>query len=155
GSSPPRPTNRRGSFPSRLPPQAPGPPPSPAPTHPSEPSACSLLGHCSVRSRSVMRRAALLIGYLAALLALDHFATYPEQLGLGLVTWPLLVALAWQLPVLKRAMVLGVVCFATIGEVTGSLVWGVYRYRLHNLPLFIPPAHGLVYLTGIAIAAAL
>jgi len=39
--------------------------------------------------------------------------------------------------------------------VTGSIVWGVYRYRLHNLPLFVPPAHGLVYLTGIAIAAAL
>ena len=38
---------------------------------------------------------------------------------------------------------------------TGSLVWGVYRYRLHNLPLFIPPAHGLVYLTGLALAAAL
>jgi hypothetical protein len=102
-----------------------------------------------------MRRAALLIGYLAALLALDHFASYPEQLGLGVVTWALLIALAWQLPVLQRAMVLGVVCFATIGEVTGSLIWGVYRYRLHNLPLFIPPAHGLVYLTGIAIAAAL
>jgi hypothetical protein len=102
-----------------------------------------------------MRRAALLIGYLAALLALDHFASYPEQLGLGLVTWGLLIALAWQLPVFQRAMVIGVVCFATIGEITGSLVWGVYRYRLHNLPLFIPPAHGLVYLTGIAIAAAL
>ena len=36
---------------------------------------------------------------------------------------------------------------------TGSLVWGVYRYRLHNLPLFIPPAHGLVYLSGLALAA--
>ena len=44
-------------------------------------------------------------------------------------------------------------CFATVGEVTGSLVWGVYRYRLHNLPLFIPPAHGLVYLSGLALAA--
>jgi hypothetical protein len=102
-----------------------------------------------------MRRAALLIGYLAVLLALDHFASYPEQLGLGLVTWALLIALAWQLPPFQRAMVVGVVCFATIGEVTGSLIWGVYRYRLHNLPLFVPPAHGLVYLTGIAIAAAL
>ena len=30
-----------------------------------------------------MRRAALLIGYLAVLLALDHFASYPEQLALG------------------------------------------------------------------------
>jgi hypothetical protein len=102
-----------------------------------------------------MRRAVLLISYLAVLLALDHFASYPEQLGLGVLTWSLLIALAWQLPVLQRAMVLGVVCFATIGEVTGSLIWGVYRYRLHNLPLFVPPAHGLVYLTGIAIAAAL
>ena len=102
-----------------------------------------------------MRRAALLIGYLAVLLALDHFASYPEQLGLGLVTWALLIALAWRLPLFQRAMVLGVVCFATLGEVTGSLIWGVYRYRLHNLPLFVPPAHGLVYLTGIAIAAAL
>ena len=43
--------------------------------------------------------------------------------------------------------------FATIGEVTGSLIWGVYRYRLHNLPLFIPPAHGIVYLSGLALAA--
>jgi hypothetical protein len=102
-----------------------------------------------------MRRAALLIGYLAALLALDHFASYPEQLGLGLATWAVLVALVWRLPPFQRAMVLGVVCFATVGEVTGSLIWGVYRYRLHNLPLFVPPAHGLVYLTGIAIAAAL
>jgi hypothetical protein len=45
-----------------------------------------------------------------------------------------------------------VIVFATIGEVTGSLIWGVYHYRLHNLPLFIPPAHGLVYLSGIAVA---
>ena len=96
-----------------------------------------------------------MIAYLAALLALDHFASYREQLLLGAATWVLLAALAWRLPIVQRAMVLGVVCFATIGEVTGSLIWGVYRYRLHNLPLFIPPAHGLVYLTGIAIAAAL
>ena len=102
-----------------------------------------------------MKRATLLIAYLAALLALDHFATYPEQLALGAVTWAVLIGICLPLPTLQRAMVAGVVCFATIGEVTGSLVWGVYRYRLHNLPLFIPPAHGLVYLTGLSIAAAL
>ncbi|HEV8102654.1 MAG TPA: hypothetical protein VGP69_02855, partial [Gaiellaceae bacterium] len=34
------------------------------------------------------------------------------------------------------------------------LIWGVYHYRLHNLPLFIPPAHGIVYLTGLSVAAA-
>jgi hypothetical protein len=66
----------------------------------------------------------------------------------------LLVALA-RATLERRAQVLGVVCFATIGEVTGSLVWGVYHYRLHNLPLFIPPAHGIVYLTGLSFATAL
>ena len=58
-------------------------------------------------------------------------------------------------PVERRAQALGVVAFATIGEVTGSLIWGVYPYRLHNLPLFVPPAHGLVFLTGLSLALAL
>jgi hypothetical protein len=93
--------------------------------------------------------------YLAALLALDHFASYPEQLGLGVVTWLVLLACLTRVGVERRAQALGVVAFATVGEVTGSLVWGVYHYRLHNLPLFVPPAHGLVYLTGLSLAAAL
>jgi len=93
--------------------------------------------------------------YLAALLALDHFATYPEQLALGVLTWLVLAAALARAPLERRVQALGVVAFATIGEVTGSLVWGVYHYRLHNLPLFVPPAHGLVYLTGLAVAASL
>jgi hypothetical protein len=93
--------------------------------------------------------------YLAALLALDHFATYLEQLGLGVLTWVVLGAALARVPLERRAQALGVVAFATIGEVTGSLLWGVYHYRLHNLPLFIPPAHGLVYLTGLSLATAL
>jgi len=90
--------------------------------------------------------------YLAALLALDHFASYPEQLALGVLTWCVLFGALRLAPLERRAQALGVVCFATIGEVTGSLIWGVYHYRLHNLPLFVPPAHGLVYLTGLSLA---
>jgi hypothetical protein len=93
--------------------------------------------------------------YLAALLALDHYASYHEQLALGALTWCVLFGALRLAPVERRAQALGVVCFATIGEVTGSLIWGVYRYRLHNLPLFVPPAHGLVYLTGLSLATAL
>ena len=65
------------------------------------------------------------------------------------------VAALTRVPLEVRAQALGVVCFATIGEVTGSLVWGVYHYRLQNLPLFVPPAHGLVYLAGLSLATAL
>jgi hypothetical protein len=93
--------------------------------------------------------------YLAALLALDHGATHPEQLGLGALTWCVLALVLARVPRERRAQALGVVAFATVGEVTGSLIWGVYTYRLHNLPLFVPPAHGLVYLTGLALATAL
>ena len=95
------------------------------------------------------------VAYLATLLALDHFASYPEQLALGALTWIVLLAVLRHATLERRVQTLGVVCFATVGEVTGSLIWGVYHYRLHNLPLFVPPAHGLVYLTGISLAGAL
>ena len=93
--------------------------------------------------------------YLATLLALDHFASYPQQLALGVVTCIVLLAALTLVPPERRAQALGVVAFATIGEATGSLLWGVYRYRLNNLPLFVPPAHGIVYLSGLALAASL
>jgi hypothetical protein len=92
--------------------------------------------------------------YLAALLAVDHFASYPEQLAVGVLTCCVLLGALTRVSAGRRAQALGVVCFATVGEVTGSLIWGVYHYRLHNLPLFVPPAHGLVYLTGLSLAAA-
>jgi hypothetical protein len=93
--------------------------------------------------------------YLGALLAVDTRASYPEQIGLGGLTWIVLLAALRPLAAQTRAQALGVVLFATVGEVTGSLVWGVYHYRLHNLPAFIPPAHGVVYLSGLALAGIL
>jgi hypothetical protein len=95
------------------------------------------------------------IAYLAALLAVDHFVTFHEQLALGVLTWLVLIAALTRVPLLRRAQALGVVIFATVGEVTGSIVWGVYHYRLHNLPTFVPPAHGIVYLTGFSLSVAL
>jgi hypothetical protein len=89
------------------------------------------------------------------LLAVDTQASYAAQLVLGALTWGVLVAVLVPLSLERRAQVVGVVIFATIGEVTGSLIWGVYTYRLHNLPLFIPPAHGLVYLCGLSLSLAL
>ena len=93
-----------------------------------------------------------LAAYLAALLAVDTQASYRQQLALGALTWVVLVAAGLPLSGARRAQTAGVVAFATFGEVTGSLLWGVYHYRLHNLPLFIPPAHGLVYLCGLSLS---
>jgi hypothetical protein len=102
-----------------------------------------------------MRRAVVLAGYLAALLAADTQVGIGGQRLLGVLTWLVLAACCIPLDVRRRAQVTGVVLFATVGEVTGSLLWGVYHYRLHNLPLFIPPAHGLVFLAGCSLARAL
>jgi hypothetical protein len=95
------------------------------------------------------------VAFLAGLLALDHYANYHEQLALGVLTFAVLAGALSRVSLKTRVQTLGVVCFATIGEVTGSLIWGVYHYRLHNLPLFVPPAHGLVYLTGFALVRSL
>jgi hypothetical protein len=99
--------------------------------------------------------AVLLPAYLTSLLAADTQVGPGGQLVLGALTFAVLAAALRPLPPLARAQTLGVVLFATLGEVTGSLVWGVYHYRLHDLPLFIPPAHGLVYLSGAALGRSL
>jgi hypothetical protein len=90
--------------------------------------------------------------YLAVLLAVDHFASFHEQLLLGVLTWTVLLVALPLFELERRVQALAVVVAATCGEVTGTIVWGVYSYRLHNLPLFIPPAHGLVFLTGVALS---
>jgi hypothetical protein len=99
----------------------------------------------------VIRLAALAL-YSAALLAVDHVVGRGGQVVLGLVTAAVLVAACRRETVERRAQVAVVVAVATCFEVLGSIVWGVYRYRLGNLPLFVPPAHGLVYLTGLEVS---
>jgi hypothetical protein len=93
--------------------------------------------------------------YGAAVLAIDtHVGTTGER-ALGALTWVVLLAALRPLTPLLRAQVIGVVGFATLGEVAGSIVFGLYHYRRHDLPLFVPPGHGLVYLSGLALARVL
>ena len=99
-----------------------------------------------------MRWVAALAAYFAALLAVDQMVGRGGQVVLGLVTAAVLVAACRPLSAERRAQVVVVVCVATCFEVLGSIVWGVYRYRLGNLPLYVPPAHGLVYLTGLHVS---
>lgn len=72
-----------------------------------------------------------------------------QQWLLGLLTFAVLYLAALKAPKEQRLQVWMCVIVATCFEIFGSLVWGVYRYRLHNLPLFVPPGHGIVYLFGL------
>jgi hypothetical protein len=97
-------------------------------------------------------RAGLIAGYLAALLAVDTQVELPGQLVLGALTWVVLVVAARPLALERRLQVAVVICAATVAELTGSIIWGVYSYRLHNLPTFVPPAHGLVFMAGLSLS---
>jgi len=100
-------------------------------------------------------RAAVIAAYLAALLAVDTQVDLHGQLALGALTWIVLIVAAWPLTAERRAQVAVVICAATVAELTGSILWGVYSYRLHNLPTFVPPAHGLVFMAGLALSEGL
>ena len=78
----------------------------------------------------------------------DGGVSLTGQLLLGALTAILFAALLTLQAAAVRIQALLVVAVATAAEVVGSLLWGVYAYRLDNLPVFVPPGHGLVYLAA-------
>jgi hypothetical protein len=91
---------------------------------------------------------AIIVGFLA----LDQLASSRDQLLIGAATWVALLAACVPLTPEGRARVVIVVIVATCAEILGSIVIGAYEYRLGNLPAFVPPGHGLVYLAGLRIS---
>ena len=92
------------------------------------------------------------LGVMVLGLGLDHFTNLTWQLVLSACTWAILLAACWPLSPEQRARTAVVIIAATIGEIIGSIILGIYTYRLGNLPMFVPPGHGLVYLTGLRLA---
>jgi hypothetical protein len=91
--------------------------------------------------------------FVAIALPLDRSTSALEQSALGLTAWAfLLIALRLQ-PAPVRMQVIVLVALATALEIIGSIVWGAYRYRLENLPLYVPAGHGLFYLAALRVAS--
>ena len=101
---------------------------------------------------SPLFRSGALISFLGVLLAVDTQVNGHAQLLLGLAAWVALALALRGVSPLLRVQALVVVVVATCAEIVGSLIWGVYTYRLENLPSFVPPCHGLVYLAGASLA---
>lgn len=88
----------------------------------------------------------LFLAWVPAVLLLDRGAGIWFQRSLGLATWVLLLVFLRRESPLVRAQVAIVIVFATVVEYTFSPLLEVYLYRLDNVPAFVPPGHGLVYL---------
>ena len=89
--------------------------------------------------------------WVPLVLVLDRGAGLWSQRAMGLGTWLLLGWLLRHETPLVRAQVAVVVAFATAVEYTFSPLLEVYVYRLDNVPAFVPPGHGLVYLCALAL----
>jgi hypothetical protein len=91
-----------------------------------------------------------LLAYAPAMLVADGaLRDLGPQLGLGVVTFLVLWLCTRYVEPAEARQVWICVAVATGFEVFGSLIWGVYRYRLGNVPLYVPPGHGMVYLFGL------
>ena len=52
----------------------------------------------------------------------------------------------------ERRVLILCTAIAGFGEVVLSLVWGLYDYQFHNVPLFVPPGHALLMTLGLITA---
>ena len=91
------------------------------------------------------------IAALALGLWADIHVDLPGQLAIGAVVWALFLGLLAPLPASERRLYLACVAIATAGELFLSLVWGLYTYRLGNVPMFVPPGHALMLMLGFAL----
>ncbi len=103
------------------------------------------------RSRRELTIVAIVVVWIAFGAGLDSSAGIWRQRLVGVLTWTLLLVLLKRQPRAVRVQVAVVIACATCVEYTASPLLGLYTYRLHNVPTYVPPGHGLVYLAALNI----
>ena len=84
-------------------------------------------------------------------LTTDGFAPRAMQYVLAFFGWLFLLGFLRGECKYVRTQVAVAVTFAVIGESFASLFMQGYVYRFGNIPAYVPPGHGLVYLTAVAL----
>jgi hypothetical protein len=98
---------------------------------------------------------AVIVATIAYGLLVDQWWTGHGQLAVNAAAWLVFAVLWIRSDATRRPMLLACLLFATAGEAFLSLAWGLYEYRLGNIPLFVPPGHVLLFFLGLQIAARL
>ena len=85
---------------------------------------------------------------LAVGIPVDAAGAAWAQPAVSAVSWMALGAVLALADAAERRALVACVVLATLGELFLKDVWGLYEYRLGNLPHFIPAGHALVYATA-------
>jgi hypothetical protein len=109
----------------------------------------------NARDRRDRYRAALICAVIVLGLAFDQLVPFWGQTLTSLGLFALLLRWIHVAEHEEKIMLIACVIYATLGECFLSLVWGLYDYRLGNIPAFVPPGHALLLMLGVIIAARL
>ncbi len=124
-----------------------------APTTASRSAGLSTTGHPPGASGPAV--AATVLAWISVVLLLDSDGSLWLQRGLGVATWGVLLLVLRAERPLVRVQTGVVVVIATAVEYTFSPLLEVYTYRFDNVPSYVPPGHGLVYVAALALGRSL
>ena len=100
-------------------------------------------------------RAALICAVITLGLAFDQLVPFWGQTLTNVGLWLLLLYWTRHASREHKITLISCVVYATLGECFLSLGWGLYDYRLGNVPAFVPPGHALLLMLGIIVASRL
>ena len=106
-------------------------------------------------SHSDSSRGAAIIAVICGGLVLDQRLEIWGQTVTNCGVWALFLHWLRGAEPRQQLALTACVVYATLGEIFLSLVWGLYEYRLANIPLFVPPGHALLFMLGTILAARL
>ncbi len=96
-------------------------------------------------------KTAIVATIVLGLLVDQHWARHGQAV-VSAAAWVVCAALWVRSDARQRPALAACLLFATAGEAFLSLGWGLYQYRLGNLPLFVPPGHVLLFYLGTQVA---
>lgn len=105
------------------------------------------------RGFSSATSAVFIVAVITGGLALDQHLAFWGQALTDAAVWALFLWWLRRADARQRTSLTACLVYATVGEIFLSLVWGLYDYRLANVPLFVPPGHALLLMLGIQVAA--
>jgi hypothetical protein len=98
------------------------------------------------------KRNLLIVATLVVVLAAEIRTDIVGQSILSVGVWGMLFYLLAGVDRELRFRLMACLVISTAGEMFLSLVWGLYSYRLANIPLFVPPGHVLLLMLGLSLS---